>query len=313
VFKELQPYRFTRLPTTITHSEERIWRWYAGLSDYAHYDAYRVCAPAADNWRAYDRWNGQRIRWGAPLETIGDMTRSLREMYRPASIAYWSQGAHSGWDSYGGRERTSPTPEELRMQAYQALANRITSLYWFNLSLKSLAKFPDLLAPIQKVNRETRVLEHFFLEGDAVHYRRLSKAGKPDWDLSVIAAPQGALLFALDLDYQPHAVDKTFHFGAPRPATFEYPLPAYARRPVDVFRFDGQGLYDVEHDVTETGVIIHDTRNLTGIYVATRDSNLRAHLLGKLNGLVEEEDSVGFDPADNPVDLLSLKNLAASP
>ncbi len=64
VFDKLLPYRATRLPTTVTHSEERIWRWYAGLSDFPHYDAYRVTAPAADSWRRYDRWNGKRIAWG---------------------------------------------------------------------------------------------------------------------------------------------------------------------------------------------------------------------------------------------------------
>ena len=42
VWEAFRPYETTRLPTTVTHSEERIWRNYAGLSDYPHYDAYRV-------------------------------------------------------------------------------------------------------------------------------------------------------------------------------------------------------------------------------------------------------------------------------
>ena len=109
VWAAFLPYEPTRLPTSVTHSEERIWRDYAGLSDYPHYDAYRVTAPSPDAWGLYDRWGGERIRWGAPLETIGDMTRSLRDLNRPRPIAYWSQGAHEGWDRYGGRARTSPT------------------------------------------------------------------------------------------------------------------------------------------------------------------------------------------------------------
>ncbi len=64
VFDKLYPYRVSRLPTSVTLSEERTWRWYAGLSDFPHYDAYRVVAPAADAWREYDRWGGERIRWG---------------------------------------------------------------------------------------------------------------------------------------------------------------------------------------------------------------------------------------------------------
>ena len=130
VWRAFAPYQATRLPTSITHSEERVWRDYAGLSDFPHYDAYRVTAPSPDVWAKYDRWDGQIIRWGAPLETIGDMTRSLRDLNRPAPVAYWSQGAHYDWEVYGGRKRTSPTPDELRAQAYHALAHRITSLYW---------------------------------------------------------------------------------------------------------------------------------------------------------------------------------------
>ncbi len=92
VFDSLLPYRGSRLATSVTNSEERIWRYYAGLSDYPHYDAYRVVAPAADSWRSYDRWGEKRISWGAPLETIGDMCRSMRDISRPMPVAYWSQG-----------------------------------------------------------------------------------------------------------------------------------------------------------------------------------------------------------------------------
>jgi hypothetical protein len=313
VFRELQPYQFTRLPTTVTHSEERTWRWYAGLSDYAHYDAYRVRAPAADKWQAYDRWGGERIRWGAPLETIGDMTRSLREMYRPASIAYWSQGAHAGWSRYGRRRRTSPTPDELRMQAYHALASRVTSLYWFNLSLRSLLKFPDLLKPIQRVGREVRLLEDFYMRGDACSYRRLERDGRPDWDLSVIGAPGGALLFALDLDYYPDPEEKVFQFRNARPAEFAYRLPGYARNPVDVFRVDADGVYEVDYEVTADGVEVRDTLSRVGIYVATRDEKLRARLEWKRRGLVETEKRAGFDPVGNPVDFGLLKGLLELP
>jgi hypothetical protein len=119
-WKAMSVYAPTRLPTSLTHSEERIWRFYAGLTDYPHYDAYRITAPSADAWNQYDRWDGQRIRWGSPLETIGDMTRSLRELNRPRPVAYWSQGPHHDWEGYG-RKRGSPTPDELRLQAYRSV------------------------------------------------------------------------------------------------------------------------------------------------------------------------------------------------
>ena len=106
-----------------------------------------MTAPSPDSWSRYDRWDGESIRWGAPLETIGEMSRSLRELNRPRPVAYLSQGAHHGWRGYGGRERSSPAPDELRLQAYHGLSSRITSLYWFNLSLRSLLAYPDLMLP----------------------------------------------------------------------------------------------------------------------------------------------------------------------
>jgi len=45
VWTQLHPYACTRLATSLTNSEERVWRDYAGLSDFPHYDAYRVTAP----------------------------------------------------------------------------------------------------------------------------------------------------------------------------------------------------------------------------------------------------------------------------
>lgn len=65
------------------------------------------------------------------------------------------------------------------------------------------------------MDREIRLLEHFYLEGDAFSYLGGGRDGHPDWDLSVLAGPQGALLFALDLDYKPDPVEKVFQFGPP--------------------------------------------------------------------------------------------------
>ena len=42
---------------------------------------------------------------------------------------------------------------------WHGLANRVTSLYWFNLSLSSLVAFPDLIEPIGRVGREIRLLD----------------------------------------------------------------------------------------------------------------------------------------------------------
>lgn len=70
-------------------------------------------------------------------------------------------------------------PDELRLQAYHGLSSRITSLYWFNLSLRSLLAFPDLIEPMTRVGREIRMLEDYYLEGDAVSHERILRDGKP--------------------------------------------------------------------------------------------------------------------------------------
>lgn len=47
------------------------------------------------------------------------------------------------------------------------------------------------------------VLEPFYLEGDASYDEPVVREDKPDWDLSVVAGPRGAVLFAPDLAHLP--------------------------------------------------------------------------------------------------------------
>jgi hypothetical protein len=309
VWRALAPYQATRLPTSVTHSEERVWRFYAGLSDYPHYDAYRVTAPSPDAWSKYERWGGEVIRWGAPLETSGVMTRSLRELNRPRPIACWSQGAHEGWEHYGGRPRTSPTAEELRLQAYHALANRITSLYWFNLSLKSLVKFPDLIEPITRIGREIKMLEMFYLEGDALCYERVLQEGKPDWDLAVVAGPRGAVLFALDLAYLPDPHERVFKFGLPRPATLSWSVPGYLEQADQLWRVDADAVYPEKLDRGKGRVSVRTHGSPVIIFLLSSDPKAGARLQARIHELIAEEESVDFDPARREPDLDALRLL----
>jgi len=312
VWQALLPYARSRLATTVTLSDSSRWCAYAGLSDYPHFDAYRVSAPAADDWTKYDRWGKNPVDWGAPLETIGALCRSLREISRPAPIACWSQGPHYDWDMIGGRKRTSPTPDEIRLQAYHALASRVTSLYWFNLSLRSLVKFRDTLNELGRIGRETRMIEDFYLEGDAFRYQQVKRDGQPDWDLASVVSPRGALLFALDLDYNADRGAKVFEFKHPRDARFEFALPVYLRRPADVFRIDADGVQPVTYVLSATGVILSDRLNKVGIYVATPDTGLRARLERKRLDLIAAEQSVHFDPASNDKDFEVLQATLAT-
>ncbi len=309
VWDALAHYRPTRLPTTVTLSDESTWRFYAGVSDYPHYDAYRVTAPAADTWRLYDRWGDTRIRWGAPLETIGDMCRSLRELSRPVPTAYWSQGVHAGWGGRAGRRRASPNSAEIRSQAYHALASRVTSLYWFNMSLASVVKFPDALDEINRIGCEIRLLDRFYLEGAAAWYGRAPEGDGPGWDLSTIVTSDSALLFALDLDYTPDPDTKEFVFGAPREATLSFPLPPYLSDVVDVFRVDADGVRDIAHSLTADGVRVVDEASIAAVYVATTEETLRGELAGRLAALREAESALEWNPAIRPDDLAELRAL----
>jgi len=66
-YEKLHHYAAARYPTTVTLSDEKEWRYYAGLSDYPHFDAYRVSAPAMDAWHRYERWDGKKIAWAHRL------------------------------------------------------------------------------------------------------------------------------------------------------------------------------------------------------------------------------------------------------
>ncbi|MEY2726655.1 MAG: hypothetical protein RLZZ458_2522 [Planctomycetota bacterium] len=303
----LAPYFTSRLHTSVTLSEERTWRYYAGLSDHPHYDAYRVIAPAADSWTRYDRWNGKSIRWGAPLETISEMTRSLRELNRPRAVAYWSQGAHDGWGGFLSPRRGSPTPDELRAQAWHALASRITSLYWFNLSLPSLLKFPDLIEPITRVNREIRILDQLLLEADQFAFSQNSlQAGQPDWEMSVLATPAAAILTVHDLAYQPDPKTNVFRFEN-RSGTWTFPLPPWIQPNASVFRLDADGTHDAQAAVSAASIQIEDSINVVGIYIVANDPALRSTLQQRHAALLAHEATFDFNPASNPEHLEQLR------
>jgi hypothetical protein len=310
VFFRLRRYAPSRVASTATLSDPSTWHEYAGLSDYPHFDAYRVTAPAPDSFREYERWGPEnRIGWAAPLETLGAMTRSLRDMTRPAPIAAWTQGPHSGWGGRDGRKRGSPTPLEIRLQAYHVLSSRVTSLYWFNLSLPSLLKYPDTLDELTRIGREIRLLDDLYLEGDAYRYQQVKKDNRPDWDLASIAGPRGALLFAIDLDYHPDPVEKVFQCGPPRPAAFSFALPAYLRPIAALVRVDAEGITPVAFENTAEGVRFQDRLSEVGIYLATPVAELPAQLEQKRRRLIEQELQYGFDPARADADLQTLRAL----
>jgi hypothetical protein len=290
-------------------SDKSTWRLYSGLSDFPHFKAFRVCAPSSDIWTLYPRWEGKGVGWGAPLETIGEFCRSLRDLNRPNPIAAWTQGPHFDWDVRDGRKRFSPTPDEMRLQAYHALANHVSSIYWHNLSLRALVQYRDVIHEITRINREIKTLEDFYLEGDAFRCQRLFADGKPDWDLASIVGPRGAVLFALDLNYEPDRSAKTFEFKRRRDCRFNFELPGYLQKPISVFRVDAEGVYDVMYEVNGKNVSIVDKLNKVAIYVAAPSQETRNLVEGKRQGLLSYEESFQFDPANRSRDFELLRDI----
>jgi len=157
------------------------------------------------------------------------------------------------------------------------------------------------------------MLDEFLLEGDAYQHARLTRSKDVlDWDIASVCGPRAALLFALDLDYTPDPKEKVFRFGPPRRAKWRFPLPAYLQGITDVFRIDGDGVYDVKWSRQDSAVEIRDKASRVGIYIAATDASLRAYLENKRQQLIEAEAALQFDPARNNADFNRLVQLAGS-
>ena len=221
-------------------------------------------------------------------------------------VAHWSQGPHDGWGGglrLNARQRRSPTPDELRAQAMHALSTRITSLYWFNLSLKSLLMFPDTWDPMMRIGREIHMLSPFYLSGDAFQFERTRNAdGQLDWDCASIVSEECAILFANDLAYGPNPEDSTFHFGPPRDFSHLYRLPHWLLQPNDVFRVDADGIHDVRWTEEEDGVTVKHNFSRDAIFVVTRKPGLRSEIEARRQAAVQSEER-------HQVDTEALKRL----
>lgn len=170
--------------------------------------------------------------------------------------------------------------------------------------------FPDLIEPMTRVGREIRMLEDYYLEGDAVNHERVLRDGKLDWDLDVVAGPRGALLFALDLAYTADREERAFQFGPPRDATFRFRVPAYVSPITEVFHVDADGLAQVDHKVNGGIVEIRDRFSRVAVYVAAKAPGERDRIEARRQALIAAENAIGFDPGRNPTDLAVLQEMA---
>lgn len=305
IYNYYTTFRNSAFPSTLTLSHEPGFFLYAGVVDFAHFDAYRVVAPHADKWGDYIKYGNKNVKWGSPLETIGDYMRTLNRISYPNPVAAWTQAMADDWGSRARKNAGNPNNLEMRIQAYEAIANGATSLYWFNMGGKTVINNRGSLVEIQRVNREIMVVGSL-----------LSKT-TPSWwqnrfmdiDLNVLAGPYFAALFAIDLKYE---VLKSNQFASAgkRSETMTFKIPAYLQKCDAAVKVTHEGISDVKVKIVEGNAEITDTFETNGMYILyhseTRD--LKELLTKRFNQILATEASYQFDPINNNADFRLLSD-----
>lgn len=298
VYNKLQTYRNAPYATNITLSHEPFFYRYAGLSDLNHYDAYRVVAPFADAWYLYFKYAPQGkygIYWGSPLETQGDYMRTLVELNYPNPVAAWTQGANS-WS--GARRFTddpqyyySPNPFELRLQAYENIANGAASLYWFNINTGDFLFFKDGSRETHYVNREISVVKEYLVHQVPYYYARSN-----NYDVNLNMCENNALMFVIDLNYA--ARRSMYQYNGMRPGqTFSFEVPEYLSGLRHVVKITKDGVSRINNAVfAGNTVTITDDVDMTAMYMLG-DASLYNELQQNYNRVIAAET---FDYLNDP-------------
>ncbi len=275
VFNKLLTYRNAPYATNITLSHEPAFYRFAGLSDLCHYDAYRVIAPFSDAWYHYYEYTPQgkyAIYWGAPLETQGDYMRTLTALNYPNPVAAWTQGANT-WDSFprftSQKEyMVSPNPFELRMQAYENMANGANALYWFNINGDDLLYHKDGSREMMLVNRELCTASEYLVKQIPYSYARNN-----NFDLNANITPDAALLFAIDLNYS--IKDDMYQYSGVRSnQSFSFDIPDYLEGSTQLVKITKDGVSEIDSFTVSDGkVSFNDTVDVTAMYLLSDDSS----------------------------------------
>jgi hypothetical protein len=135
-----------------------------------------------------------------------------------------------------------------------------------------------------------------------------------------------ALLVANDIGYAIDERSKTFRFEK-RDGVFSFQLPTWLATPNDggttggitsdsttdenlhVFRVDSEGTHNVEYTLESRQIKIRDAVSVVGVYIVTRDKNLRLSMDTKLASLLQSELELGFNPVDSEADRKTLQSL----
>lgn len=115
----------------------------------------------------------------------------------------------------------------------------------------------------------------------------------------MIAAPEAAVLFALDLAYRPDKESRTFVWDAPRRFDAEFELPHWLRGDgLEVMELTAAGLTPAGGRPTTSGVRIRGAADVVSIHIAFRDKKIAAKVKEALEAARAHEAAQAFDPAD---------------
>jgi hypothetical protein len=303
IYSYYTSYRHSGYPTTLTLSHEPGFNRYAGVVDFPHFDAYRVTAPHADRWGEYTRYNEKNVRWGSPLETIGFYMRTLHRISAPNPVAAWTQGMSNDWSSRLRPGAGNPNDLEMRIQAYEAVANGALSLYWFNMSGKNIIKSRSSLREIRNINRELKIAGE--LISLSVPFSWTNKF--MDTDLNLLAGKDYAILFATDLKYCVSQNNQFLSSGT-RYMTMAFTIPSYLAGCRDVIKITHKGLVRLKASSERGSVAFADSVNTTGMYVLYNPGkiNMSEYLYSRLKQMSENETALEFNPVDNDRDFEKL-------
>lgn len=121
----------------------------------------------------------------------------------------------------------------------------------------------------------------------------------------MVAAPDAAILFVINLDYQP-SPEKTFAWKQPRRMEDKFELPEWLREAVDCFAVSADGIAPARWEKAPGGVKVSATVDKVAVWVVTTNPKLRAALSERHRHLLAEEAAIGFDPVRNDDDFARL-------
>jgi hypothetical protein len=286
IFRHNLSFRSVLVPLAADWTHEPSFYYYTGLYDYVDFDAYRIDAPSSDDFSAYryndiykDKGTGW---WGAPLETIGRYTRTMSKLQAPNQCAAWAQGVHT-WSS------AAPNSYEKRIQAFQTLANGATSLYWFNITAKSLLLHRDTGEVIKLVNREIATIDRFLPKTVPFYYHN-----SDEFDFNTNIGDNFALLYITDLNYNKNLMEYVY-CGA-RNADASFRLPAYLSDVTTLYKIGYDGVKKIDDwQLRNNTLTFRDTIDETAIYFITSDSSQADYLIARYDALLTKETEQNFD------------------